>query len=236
MNWQQMCNSISIPQPVIDEYKKYYTRISQIPDLNINVNQALNQLTSDIKRTLCEFLKDALIRKELAQEFVNLFNNLTDYSAHRRFIASIYLYVRMNNTIPDPKDKFLYLCMAVEAARRFESTPNQGAKRDFKEFFLKNLSDSSKELIAQKFKILWSQNDSHWDPVDAFFEALYQKRSQFVHEGKPFDMSISRDVVFYDDPFSKRGLNYAFNMITFGELRRFYEEALLNEFSGGNND
>jgi len=86
----------------------------------------------------------------LKDKFIFLIENFENYELYKSFLASILVYTRIDD-LPDDIDKFLYLCIAVEAAMQFNSIIRKKSKR-FKLFFMENLSDNSKLKMISSFK------------------------------------------------------------------------------------
>jgi hypothetical protein len=241
-----------------------------------------NEIKGD-KETFVNFL-DSLIKEDFKEEFKNLIENFNDMESYQRFLASILIYMRSNSFNESP-DKFLYLCIAVEAAMQFKSTMGKIKKTKlFKDFFKKNLSEDSKLKMISHFKdkevdniavghsvmmrnirknkiikiketsmvpscyklkqcylhigkcypqhgcYLKTNTDKIDDQLDNVLDYLYQKRSNFVHNGRVFphpEGSSIGDV--YCHPAQKKLIGVSYSLDLF-DLFKIYEEALLNHF------
>lgn len=94
---------------------------------------------------------DSIKNDALKNEFTRLIENFEDYELYKRFLASILIYNRIDN-LADGIDKFLYICIAVEAAMHFKSNPIKEKGKRFKLFFKENLSTESKLEMISSFK------------------------------------------------------------------------------------
>lgn len=88
---------------------------------------------------------------ELKSDFIDLIESFEDNEVYERFLASILVYNRIDD-LPDGTSKFLYLCIAVEAAMHFKSNYNKNKTTLFKSFFKKNLSEESKLKMISRFR------------------------------------------------------------------------------------
>lgn len=84
-------------------------------------------------------------------DFTDLIKNFQEMDIYERFLSSIFIYMRIDN-IPSSADKFLYLCIAVEAAMNYRLRPNKTKSQLFREFFSLNLSKQSKLKIISSFQ------------------------------------------------------------------------------------
>lgn len=94
---------------------------------------------------------DSIKNDELKDEFISLIESFEDYEFYKRFLASIIIYSQIDN-LPDDIDKFLYICIAIEAAMHFKSNPVKEKGKRFKLFFKENLSTESKLKMISAFK------------------------------------------------------------------------------------
>lgn len=94
---------------------------------------------------------DSVKNDALKDEFIRLIENFEDYGLYKRFLASILIYNRINN-LPESIDKFLYICIAIEAVMHYESNPVKEKGKRFKLFFKENLSTESKLKMISAFK------------------------------------------------------------------------------------
>ncbi|MDP3034616.1 MAG: hypothetical protein Q8M97_05820 [Methanobacteriaceae archaeon] len=235
------------------------------------------------KEIFNEFL-NSLIENDYKNNFVDIIENFEDIEVYRRFLASILIYMRINN-FEDSPDKFLYFCIAVEAAMQFKSNKGKGNTRLFKDFFKENLSEDSKLKMISHFKIkevnntVKSQNFLMYkygkskliknkkksfvpscyrlkqcyvdtgkcypkhgcylksnphkinDQLDHVLDYLYQKRSNFVHDGRVFSHPVDGSIGdVWRHPAKKKfiGISYSLNLY---DLFSLYEEALLTYFT-----
>mgnify|MGYP000889783489 CR=1 FL=1 len=234
------------------------------------------------KEVLQNFL-DFLQNDTYEQEFVNLIENFEDLEAYHRFLASVLIYMRTEN-FNDPSDKFLYLCISIEAAMQFKSNRGKEKNRLFKAFFKENLAEDTKLRMISHFKsknvintvksqdfllykagktslrktkgksivpscyklkqcfldtgkcypqhgcYLKSNPDKINDQLNFVLDYLYQKRSNFVHDGRIFAHPVNGsigDVCCYSAQKKLVGISYSLNLY---DLFEIYEEALLNHF------
>jgi hypothetical protein len=97
------------------------------------------------------FIESSIKNEALKPDFIDLIANFEDYEIYKRFLASILIYNRINN-LDDGIDKFLYLCIAVEAAMHFKSNPITEKNKRFRHFFKDNLSTESKLKMISCFR------------------------------------------------------------------------------------
>lgn len=97
------------------------------------------------------FIESSIKNEALKPDFVDLIANFEDYEIYKRFLASILIYNRINN-LDDGIDKFLYICIAVEAAMHFKSNPIIEKNKRFRYFFKNNLSTESKLKMISCFR------------------------------------------------------------------------------------
>ena len=188
---------------------------------------------------LCNFLS-VLIRKDLKDDFFDMISRIRDVEEFRRFLTSTIIYHRMHTKLNEVEDKFIYLCIAVEAAKRFGTGRTTGATDDFVNFFIGNLSNNSIQQALSYFEIMGATKNLEKlkeEKAKHLFRYLYQKRSVFVHEGRLFEPSVKESefhICIYKPDFRKDDWKayVRFNM-PFKFLCSLYEEALLKEFSSG---
>lgn len=94
---------------------------------------------------------NSLKNQELKEDFIKLIETFEDLELYKRFLASILIYNRIDG-LPDGIDKFLYLCIAVEAAMYFKHNKGKKKNKLFRSFFKKNLSDESKLKMISNFR------------------------------------------------------------------------------------
>lgn len=97
------------------------------------------------------FIESSIKNETLKPDFIDLIANFEDYGLYKRFLASILIYNRIDN-LDDGIDKFLYLCIAVEAAMHFKSNPIKQKNKRFKHFFKDNISTESKLKMVSCFQ------------------------------------------------------------------------------------
>lgn len=94
---------------------------------------------------------DSIKNPELRDRYITLIENFRNKELYERFLASILIYNHIDG-LPELNDKFLYICIAVEAAMHFESNHNKKKSQLFKSFFKTNLSRESKLKLISNFK------------------------------------------------------------------------------------
>ena len=192
---------------------------------------------NQIKDALCKFL-EVITRDNLQGDYIRMIEQLKNIGDFGRFLKSAMIYTRMHTKLKEIEDKFIYLCVAVEAAKRYNTGNREGPTTTFVNFFLNNLSDDSLELALSYFEVM--RATEKYDKIKEdekrhLFKYIYQKRSNFVHEGKLFPHSGKSSEWLLDiyrpdwrnDPNWK--VYVRFNM-PFEVLCGLYEEALLAEF------
>lgn len=97
------------------------------------------------------FIESSIKNEALKPDFIDLIANFEDYEIYKRFLASILIYNRINN-LDDGIDKFLHICIAVEAAMHFKSNPITEKNKRFRYFFKDNLSTESKLKMISCFQ------------------------------------------------------------------------------------
>lgn len=118
-------------------------------DLIKKLFNPFNSLKTE-ESSLKKFL-DNLKNNGLKPDFTDLIQSFEDNESYERFLASILIYNRIDD-LPDGTSKFLYLCIAVEAAMHFNSNHNKKKNILFKSFFKKNLSEESKLKMISRFR------------------------------------------------------------------------------------
>lgn len=138
--WVQMVEKFEKKTEKMEESdKKFYTDL-------LNPGITLKAEIPEINKFL-----DSIKNKTLKLKFIDLIVNFEDYDVYKRFLASILVYNRINN-LPDDADKFLYLCIAVEAAMHSKSNEGKEKNKLFRSFFNENLSSESKLKMISQFK------------------------------------------------------------------------------------
>ncbi len=115
----------------------------------INHFNPLNDIKYEMNR-IQKFL-DSIKNQSLKNEFIVLIETFEDSEIYERFLSSIFIYNRINNLLED-SDKFIYLCIAVEAAMHLNVKHNEKKNKLFRAFFKNNLSDESKLKMISSFR------------------------------------------------------------------------------------
>ena len=266
MDYEELCEKLEISKEIIDNIAGEWEEINNIylQSLFKNAKEKQEELKKDglniqikdnkppspknyrievekqIKEKLCKFF-EVMLRSDLLEAYLKMIKQLKNTESFRRFLKSAMIYTRMYKKLNEIEDKFIYLCAAVEAAKRYNTPSTDGPKSDFVNFFVGNLSEGSLELSLSYFEVLGA--NKRFDEIEEIkenskehlFKYIYQKRSDFVHEGKLFPHSGENSEWLLDvyrpdwrnDPDWK--VYVRFNM-PFEILCGLYEEALLEEF------
>jgi hypothetical protein len=118
-------------------------------DFVINYYNPINDIQYEIPH-IQKFL-DSIKNLSLKNEFILLIGTFSDSEIYERFLASIFIYNRIDS-LPEDSDKFLYLCIAVEAAMHLDINHNEKKNKLFRDFFKNNLSDESKLKMITSFR------------------------------------------------------------------------------------
>ncbi len=246
------CADLKLPEKITNKLREVITTYQKKFDPMINVDDEIRKNKEYYKEEFCKFIKRD---NPFSEKYVCLFNRFTNYEEFLRFMKSITLYNRSEELkCLSVEDRFLYLCIAIEAAMRFETERNGGATQDFINFFLKNLSCDTLKGISGKFKILSPAEDKlkeilpelfddnehtrYMKNAEMFFRYLYWCRSNIVHEGKFFEApfidenSTSTEVrdIFKYKKGKKEYVLHIEHKMTYSGFKRLYKEALLNKF------
>ena len=101
-----------------------------------------------------ELLKEFLLfikNPDLIFDFKILIENFRDLNLYERFLAAVRIYLRTDK-LNESFDKFLYLCIAVEAPIHYNSNEKKEKGKLFIKFFKDNLSNESKLKLISNFK------------------------------------------------------------------------------------
>lgn len=115
----------------------------------VNHFNPLNDIKYEIN-CIQKFL-DSIKNKSLKGEFIVIIETFEDLEIYERFLASISIYNHIDNLLED-SDKFIYLCIAVEAAMHLNVYLNEKKNKLFRAFFKNNLSDESKLKMISSFR------------------------------------------------------------------------------------
>ncbi|MFH1505989.1 MAG: hypothetical protein ABIE94_03275 [archaeon] len=100
------------------------------------------------QRGLENFIRN-LRSKNLKNDFIQLIKSFKKTEVYERFLASTLIYSRVIK-LKDDVDKFIYLCIAIEAAVNKTGTRKKKGQL-FEDFFRDNLSEKSKLLMISNF-------------------------------------------------------------------------------------
>jgi len=208
------------------------------------------EIEEKIKKAICDFI-ETLMHEDLKDRYIEVANTIQKPKKYNRFLASAIIYTRLHNNLQDVADKFIYLVIAVEAAKRYGESRHSGNTEDFVGFFINNLSDESIKKTAECFQVdprTYEKEYKHKsekcinrERAENLFRYLYKKRSSFVHEGRLFELPAGeniyvKDVFTYkvtDDcckPPKNKENTPVLLTLTIDTLCDLYEEALLKEF------
>lgn len=136
---------------MMEDFEKNAERMSE-DDENFyrNLFHPANTLKAEIP-PLNTFIESSIKNETLKPDFIDLIASFEDYELYKRFLASISIYNRIDK-LDDGIDKFLYLCIAVEAVVNFKSNPIKPKNKRFKHFFKDNLSTESKLKMISCFQ------------------------------------------------------------------------------------
>lgn len=138
--WIQMVGNFEKDLEEVGESDKDFYKSLLNPGHTVKAEiPALNEFINNIKNS---GLKD---------EFIDLIEKFENFELYKRFLAAALIYNRING-LPDNADKFLYICIAVEAAMHYESNPIKEKNKRFRSFFKENLSKESKLKMISTFK------------------------------------------------------------------------------------
>lgn len=275
---------VEIQNKIEDDYNKRKNKFDAHNQLVYSFFLDPNPRIDGDKEVLENFLNS--VNNDLRDDYVNLIENFADFAEYNKFLASVLIYLRIEN-IGDECDKFLYLCIAIEAATRFKYNQNKKKSLLFKKFFKDNLPIEEKIKIisnfkSKEFKYTLSSTDltryrsnintkpkpkkiesnsflpacyrqkrcyieygkcypkygcylCDINNADGYFDLvidfLYQKRSNFVHEGRIFPHPNGQggsQFVCYDHSI-KDDIIVRYSLDLF-DLIKIYQIALLNHF------
>ncbi len=145
---------IDLSKTLKDEYIKDYKKLSskysgQEKSFFETFFDPKKRFDSEVEvlNTFLSFVKD----RTMVNRFRQLIHNLDDKEKYERFLASVMIYIRIDSFVHS-FDKFLYLCIAVEAAMNYGIKGNKKKSQLFRDFFVDNLSEESKLKIISNFQ------------------------------------------------------------------------------------
>lgn len=136
----------------------------------------LNDIEHEIPN-LVKFL-DSIRNPDLKEEFIGLIETFEDAVIYERFVASICVYNRIDS-LPEGSDKFLYLCIAVEAAMHLDINHNKKKNKLFRAFFKDNLSEESKLKMISTFRNKKVKNINGPDLVNSRYSGTKPKKTKY---------------------------------------------------------
>ncbi|QUH23458.1 hypothetical protein HYG87_06635 [Methanobacterium alkalithermotolerans] len=140
---------LKIQKEIEDEYAAKKNKFNPSQQAAFSIFLDPNPEIEGDKEVLEKFLDDIPI--DLKKDYIDLIENFDDLNAYRKFLGSILIYLRIEN-IGDECDKFLYLCIAIEAATRFKYNQNKKKTLLFQKFFKDNLPIEERIKIVSNFK------------------------------------------------------------------------------------
>ncbi|MFT4311042.1 MAG: hypothetical protein ACMXX7_00265 [Candidatus Woesearchaeota archaeon] len=182
------------------------------------------KLSEIYKEHIEEFLKHVENKSEW-EELIE--NSLNKKELFERFFQSIINYTYTKENHMDSRLKFLFYCISIEAYYNFNKRKYGNSTQTFAKFF-KNLSETKKELIEQKFKVTSNkQPDKSYSKADIlkkFPRYIYEERSDFVHQGIHFGLNSSTGFLTY---FREQENNIDLEL-TIEDFEQIYLDGLYN--------
>ena len=147
---------ITFPKEIEKQYSAEYSKkMALIQDREKEIQTFYSELynpskiINEEKEVLETFISN--LKSGLAKELIELIASFKNMKLYKRFVASAFIYNRIKK-LPEPFDKFLYLCIAVEAALNFDSEDFSRRSEKFRLFFKENLSTENKLKLISSFR------------------------------------------------------------------------------------